>query len=553
MKHFCRYILNLHDQIAGFISNQKTKIMIFNRIYVILYIIVYFLLPGCNKEPEKAELPNILFAIADDASWKHFGAYGCNWVKTPAFDRVAGEGILFTRAYTPNSKCAPSRACILTGRNSWQLEEAANHSPAFPAKFRTYPEALKDAGYWVGSVAKGWAPGEPGEINGKKRELTGPKFDTFKTNPPAKYISANKYAKNFESFLEACPEGSPFCFWYGSTEPHRPYEYGAGTNYGDKKMSAIDEVPSFWPDADTIRTDMLDYAFEIEYFDLHLQRMMEILEKNGRLKNTVVIVTADNGMPFPRIKGQVYEYSNHLPLAIMWTDGIKNPGRVVDDFVSFIDFAPTILELAGVSPEEVNMQPVTGRSLNEIFSSDESGQITEERDFVLVGKERHDVGRPDDAGYPVRGIVKDKYLYLNNFKSGRWPAGNPETGYLNCDGSPTKTYILDTRRKKGITEYWQLNFGKRPAEELYDIELDPFCLNNLADNEKYQNIKTNLAGGLKQKLTLQGDPRILGNGDIFDNYIYRGAVRNYYNRFMSGEKIAAGWVSETDYETDNLN
>ncbi|NLO02613.1 MAG: heparan N-sulfatase, partial [Bacteroidales bacterium] len=148
---------------------------------------------------------------------------------------------------------------------------------------------------------------------------------------------------------------------------------------------------------------------------------------------------------------------------------------------------------------------------------------------------------------------KDKYLYLNNFKSGRWPAGNPETGYLNCDGSPTKTYILDTRRKKGITEYWQLNFGKRPAEELYDIELDPFCLNNLADNEKYQNIKTNLAGGLKQKLTLQGDPRILGNGDIFDNYIYRGAVRNYYNRFMSGEKIAAGWVSETDYETDNLN
>ncbi len=93
---------------------------------------------------------------------------------------------------------------------------------------------------------------------------------------------------------------------------------------------------------DTIRTDMLDYAFEIEYFDSHLQKMLQKLEEIGELENTIVIVTADNGMPFPRIKGQVYEYSNHLPLAIMWPDGIKNPGRVVNDFVNFIDFAPTL-------------------------------------------------------------------------------------------------------------------------------------------------------------------------------------------------------------------
>jgi hypothetical protein len=170
-----------------------------------------------------------------------------------------------------------------------------------------------------------------------------------------------------------------------------------------------------------------------------------------------------------------------------------------------------------------------------------------------VGKERHDVGRPDDKGYPVRGIVKDRYLYLKNFKPDRWPAGNPETGYLNCDGSPTKTYILDTRRKKGITEYWQLNFGKRPAEELYDIEADPFCLTNLADNEKYLKLKTDLSSGLQEKLTIQGDPRIMGNGDIFDNYPYNGAVQNYYNRFMSGEKIPAGWVDSTDYETESFN
>ncbi|HKL32687.1 MAG TPA: sulfatase, partial [Tangfeifania sp.] len=441
---------------------------------LLVAVLPILFLMSCNEKKEETPRPNILFAIADDASWKHFGAYGCNWVETPAFDRVAENGILFTRAYTPNAKCAPSRSCILTGRNSWQLEEAANHSPHFPAKFKTYAEALGENGYWVGSVAKGWAPGNPGEINGERRQLTGPKFDEHKTDPPAKHISNNDYARNFEAFLEERPEGQPFCFWYGSTEPHRAYEFEAGIKKGGKNREQIDEVPAFWPDVDTVRTDMLDYAFEIEYFDSHLQKMLQKLEEIGELDNTLVIVTADNGMPFPRIKGQVYEYSNHLPLAIMWPDGIKNPGRVVTDFVNFIDFTPTYLELAGLSLEEAGLQPVTGKSLTDIFYSEEEGNVVPDRDFVLVGKERHDVGRPDDVGYPVRGIITDGYLYLRNFKPDRWPKGNPETGYLNTDGSPTKTYILDTRRKKGVLDFWQFNFGKRPSEELYNIDDDPY-------------------------------------------------------------------------------
>ncbi len=519
--------------------------------YIVFLIALAALSSGCKENTiEKSPRPNILFAIADDASWKHFGAYGCDWVRTPAFDRVAENGILFTRAYTPNAKCAPSRSCILTGRNSWQLEEAANHSPHFPAKFKTYAEAIGKNGYWVGSVAKGWAPGDPGKINGERRQLTGPKFDEFKTVPPAKHININDYARNFEAFLEQRPEGQPFCFWYGSTEPHRRYEFEAGIKKGGKNREQIDEVPAFWPDVDTVRIDMLDYAFEIEYFDSHLQKMLQKLEEIGELDNTLVIVTADNGMPFPRIKGQVYEYSNHLPLAIMWPKGIKNPGRVVDDFVNFIDFAPTYLELAGLSAEEAGMQPVTGKSLTDIFYSEGEGNVVPDRDFVLVGKERHDVGRPDDMGYPVRGIITDGYLYLRNFKPDRWPKGNPETGYLNTDGSPTKTYILDTRRKKGVLEFWQLNFGKRPAEELYNIDDDPYCMNNLANVEDFDNIKAKLNDELIKKLEEQNDPRIIGNGDVFDNYEYSGGVRNFYNRFMSGEVIQAGWVNESDFEKD---
>src|ERR1039457_5838334 len=94
--------------------------------------------------------PNILFAVADDWSFGHAGAYGCKWVKTPAFDRIAREGLLFMRAYTPTGKCAPSRAAMLTGRNPWQLKAAANHWCIFPPEFKTYAEALAGLGYFVG-------------------------------------------------------------------------------------------------------------------------------------------------------------------------------------------------------------------------------------------------------------------------------------------------------------------------------------------------------------------------------------------------------------------
>ncbi|MBN1480654.1 heparan N-sulfatase [candidate division KSB1 bacterium] len=498
--------------------------------------------------PKKSR-PNILFAIADDATWSHMGENYNDWVRTPAFDRVAREGILFSRCYTPNAKCAPSRASILTGRNSWQLEEAANHWCYFPNKFKTYAEVLKENGYHVGYVAKGWAPGVVGEIDGVKRQLTGAPYNAKKLTPPAKHINSSDYAANFQDFIADKPHGVPFCFWYGSTEPHRAYEYGAGAHYAGKKIAEIDRVPAFWPDNHRVRNDLLDYAFEIEWFDQHLQKMLELLDKKGELDNTLVVVTADNGMPFPRIKGQVYEYSNHLPLAIMWKDGIKNPGRVVDDFVSFIDFAPTFLEVAGVSEESSGMQPVTGASLTNIFTSAQSGQVEAHRDHVLIGKERHDIGRPHDWGYPIRGIRKGDYLYIHNFAIERWPGGNPETGYLNCDGSPTKTEVLRTRNNPDTKIFWQQNFGKRPQEELYNVQQDPDCIVNLADRAEFADLKSELHKQLFAELKEQGDPRMFGKGYIFDDYLYADEnFRHFYEKYTSGQKLHAGWVNESDFE-----
>jgi len=514
----------------------------------------FTLVGGFCPRGTAAQRPNVLFCIADDASYPHMGAYGCRWVNTPGFDQVASAGILFTRAYTPNAKCAPSRACILTGRNTWQLEAACNHVPYFPAKFKTYAEALAEAGYFVGKTGKGWAPGDPGKIDGKPRHLAGTPFDRRKTQPPTRAISRTDYAANFRDFLAAAPEGRPWCFWYGGHEPHRGYEYGSGIAKGGKHLAQIDHVPQFWPENDTVKTDMLDYAFEIEYFDRHLVRMLKLLEAKGQLDNTLVLVTADNGMPFPRVKGQKYEMSAHLPLAVMWPKGIKSPGRVVDDYVSFIDFAPTFVELAGLEWKATGMAPTPGRSLTDILFSDASGRVNPARDHVLIGKERHDVGRPHDWGYPVRGIVKGGILYLENFEPGRWPAGNPETGYLNCDGSPTKTEVLRMRTDPALGKYWRWCFGKRPAEEMFDVRDDPECMRNLAQTAGYEGRKTALKSQLEKELRRQGDPRMFGRGHIFEEYPYANAgTRNFYERYMKGEKLKAGWVNPTDFEKKPLD
>ncbi len=492
--------------------------------------------------------PNILFAIADD--WgPHASAYGTPWVKTPNFDRVAKDGLLFNRVYTPNAKCAPSRACILTGRNSWQLKEAANHICYFPTEFKGWGEALAEHGWNVGYTMKGWGPGVANDVKGKPRLMTGVAWNKKKTQPPTPEISNNDYAGNFSDFLNAAPSDKPWCFWYGSVEPHRGYEFGSGVKKGGKSLADIDRVPAYWPDNEVVRNDMLDYAFEVEYFDMHLGRMLADLEKRGLLENTLVIVTADHGMPFPRSKGNANVMANHVPFAAMWKGGIIRPGRVIDDFVSFVDLAPTFMDLAGVKWADSGMAPSPGRSLTEIFYSEKSGQVVPERDHVLIGKERTDVGRPHDWGYPMRGIITKDTILVENFEPTRWPAGNPETGYMDCDAGATKSFILDAHRKNPNDPFWALCFGLRPGLEFYDIAKDPDFMTNLPDDVRAGAAKVKLHA----ELTQQGDPRMAGKGYVFDEYEHSTKANvGFYEKFMRGENVKAGWISPTDIEPKPL-
>lgn len=502
------------------------------------------------RAAETSGPPNILFAIADDWGFGHASAYGCKWTNTPAFDRVAKEGLLFTQAYTPNAKCAPSRACILTGRNSWQLQEAANHICYFPAKFKGWGEALAEKGWTVGHTTKGWGPGVALDASGKPRQMTGKPYNAKKAKPPTADIGNSDYAANFQDFLDAAPAGKPWAFWYGAIEPHRGYEFGSGVAKGRKKLADIDHVPGYWPDNDTIRNDLLDYAFEIEHFDRHLGRMLALLEQRGLLQNTLVIVTSDHGMPFPRSKGNAYEVSNHIPMAMMWKNGISRPGRTIGDLISFIDLAPTFIEVAGLKWADTAMAPSPGRSLTDIFRAAPQGPP---RDFALIGKERTDVGRPNDGGYPIRGIVKEGLLYLHNFEPSRWPGGNPETGYMDCDAGATKSFIIDAHRANPNDKSWLYCFALRPADELYDLKKDPDCLVNLAKTPDGARRAAEIRGELFAKLKRQEDPRMDGRGDVFDKYLHATVPnQGFYEKFMSGKKINAGWINSTDIEPQPL-
>jgi uncharacterized sulfatase len=209
-------------------NNFLSLIPIVKKVLLFVVIICW----GVSGQAQN-ERPNILFVISDDQSFPHASAYGADFVETPAFDRVAEEGVLFMNGFVPSPGCSPSRASILTGRYPWQNEEAGTHASFFPEKYAVLPDLLEEAGYEVGYTGKGWGPGD-WEESGRDRNPAGPAFQNKKLERPHEYIRGIDYSDNFREFLEQRPEDTPFYFWMGTSEPHRPYEKGIGTAAGKK-------------------------------------------------------------------------------------------------------------------------------------------------------------------------------------------------------------------------------------------------------------------------------------------------------------------------------
>ncbi len=480
-----------------------------------------------------AKRPNIFIAISDDQSFAHTSAAGYKAVQTPAFDRVAREGIFFRNAFAPSAGCSPTRAAFLTGRHTWQIEEAGTHASSFPSKYVVFPDLLEAAGYFVGFTGKGWGPGNF-EISGRTRNPAGPAFQERKLTPPHKFISPNDYAGNFADFLAARPKDKPFYFWYGGSEPHRAYDPGVGLREG-KKLADV-EVPAFLPDTPEIRSDILDYCVEIEWFDRHLGLILAQLEAAGELDNTLVIVTSDNGMPFPRAKSNLYEYGFHMPLAIRW-GAVAPGGRKVDDLIGFVDLSATILEAAGVDASRL-AYPLSGRSILNVLRSTKSGQVDASRTAAYAARERHSASRYNNWTYPQRALRTPDYLYIRNFRPDRWPAGDPvvlkdgkpagmHSGYNDIDGSPALSFLIKNSTDPKIKPYLDYAVAKRPAEELFDIRKDPACLKNLAADPAFAGVRKKLAAQLEGYLRETGDSRVIDGGEIWESYPRYSPIRSF--------------------------
>jgi arylsulfatase A-like enzyme len=461
------------------------------------------LLDGIRRrgQPSTVKRPNIVLAIADDWSFPHAGIYGDRIARTPNFDRIAREGARFTHAFTAAPSCTPSRAALLTGQAVHRLEEGANLHGFLPKSHAVYPDLLEEAGYFVGFSGKGWGPGrfEPG---GRVRNPAGPTF------------------KNFDEFMQRRPQGSPFCFWFGSTDPHRPYEPGTGAKTGADPTRV--EVPGFLPATVEVRKDLLDYYFEVDRFDRDLGSIIETLERAGELDNTLIIVTSDNGMPFPRAKANVYDSGARMPLAIRWP-GVVKAGAVIDSFGSLTDVAPTILEGAGLKP----LDAMTGRTLLPLLR----GETQPGRDRVFIERERHANVRRGDLSYPVRAIRTSDYLYIRNFRPDRWPAGDPQQYFAvgpfgDIDGSPSKSLLLDRQAERAIASYFQLATAKRPAEELYDLRRDPHQLKNVSGQSAHRAAQQRLRVELDRWMRETGDPRATVDDDRWDRFPYYGSRRS---------------------------
>jgi arylsulfatase A-like enzyme len=517
-------------------------------------VLIAFALCAQAAKAEEGSRPNILFAFADD--WGRCASIYAKLdgpgtindvVRTPNFDRLAEEGVLFRSAFVSAPSCTPCRSALVSGQHFWRTGRGAIlRGAVWDGSQPSFPLLLHDAGYHIGETYKVWSPGTPVDAPfGAGRfayEQAGRRFGQFSQTvtrlvsrgsdiEAAKNALYDEVRKNFDNFLADRQPNQPFCYWFGATNVHRKWEQGSGQAlWGIDPDDLKGKMPPFLPDVPEVRQDLADYFGEIAAFDAALGVLRMRLEEIGELDDTLFVVSGDHGPPgFPHGKCNLYDFGARVSLAMRW--GGAKPGRVVDDLISLTDFAPTFLDLAGVDiPEQM-----TGRSLVSVLTSKRSGQVDPQRTAVFIGRERHvENARADFAPYPQRALRTHEFLYIINFKPERWPQGDPyrldgdnpptleeltdvtRTTLADEDAGPTKAWLVSRRNDPQWREHFEWAYGKRPGEELYDLQRDPHQTTNVAAAPAYARQRAQLEQQLLNELKRTGDPRLVDDGRYFE-------------------------------------
>jgi arylsulfatase A-like enzyme len=449
-----------------------------------------------------AEKPNILFLLSDDHSYPYLGCYGNKDVLTPNLDRLSSQGMRFDRMFVTCPQCVPSRASLMTGRSAVAVRMVRFTSP-LPAEVPGLPDLLRDkAGYFTGVAGRNYHLDGPATGGQRGATAIGGVLDRYGLRTFTKRVdyvekpgAMRDFGGKLAAFLDAAPKGKPWFFWLGFSDPHHVWETQGPRGVPDPAGLTL---PRHLPDLPGVRSDLARYIAEVEHLDADVKSVLDMLEKRGFADNTVVVFMGDNGMALPHGKGSLYDPGIGVPLLVRWP-GVVKPGAVTRALVSGEDFAPTMLEIAGVTvPTEMS-----GVSYLKLLR----GEAFDGRKYVFAERGPHG----GDGG------MKPDVL-ASTFDLARCARSAGFKLIYNC--TPHQAVApVDSQRDPGwqamkaafaegklAPEFVRTYFtAPRPTYELYDLDADPGELVNLAGDEKYAQVEHELKLALTEKMVLDWD------------------------------------------------
>jgi arylsulfatase A-like enzyme len=444
--------------------------------------------------PAFAAKPNIVFILSDDHSYPYLGCYGYSGLKTPNLDRFAAEGMKFHRAFTTSPQCVPSRASLMTGRSAVACRMTRFSSP-MPRDEVTFPELLrKEAGYFVGVLGRNYhLDGSDKKDEAAARTFKENRLATFKDR--FDYVDSSGSAKVLEKtreFFAQRPAEKPFFLWVNFSDPHHPWTSGK-----NPPAPASLKLPDSLPDLPGVRADLSRYLGEIEHMDKDFQGVLDIVKEKTGLDNTLIVFMGDNGMALPGGKGSLHDPGINVPLLARWP-GVLKPGSESKALISGEDLAPTCLQAAGIKVPE----RMSGISFLPLLK----GDAFTPRKHVFAERGPHG-GLPYSAKITSgaldysRAVRSDCYKLIYNV--------TPTIAYapVDCTGQPVWHEMVaankDGKLPPAIVARYFTN--PRPVYELYDVENDPFELNNLTDKPQTAEIGQKLKAALVEKMILDFD------------------------------------------------
>ena len=443
--------------------------------------------------------PNILLILSDDHSVPHVGCYGnADFLKyniTPNLDAFAQQGMRFDRAYTAAPQCAPSRISIFASQSPVKLGVTRFAQPA-RADVPFFTDILRENGYWVG------LDGRHQHLDGRNREAAhvdevlvregmrnlDTRFDHFVRAARTRGEDLEKVDQMVASALDSVPEGKPFFLYFGFNQPHRRF----GPEHEGIDPSAL-SLPPDWPDTPEVRLDYARYIDDVRELDYGFGKIMDWLEAQQLKENTLVVFMGDNGEALLRGKGTLLDRGTHVPLIIRWP-GMAQPGSESDLLISGIDLAPTLLQAAGVSVSE----QMDGMS----FLPELLGRSMEGRGYVYAERGWHwgPITRTDGLDF-TRSVTSHRYRLIYNVLPGRsyTPVDMPGSeAWISIHASLAGGKLSELHERL----YFQ---NPRPILELYDLDKDPYELENLAENQAYAEIVDQLRKRLEAWMISQHD------------------------------------------------